>query len=505
MCLILLSVLCFAGAPDPLDTSACKSITSGKQSCQDSMPTGGNSDKFNFAFWTCSTPIIKAVNVNNGTVETEITINGEGFSTTKCQNEVMFGGHRCDVISPSETVLTCKLAKSGQPDIGVLLPLSVNVVNRGNALVEVMSEEKSSFSLIPSVDKIEPTSGSLAGGTRVTITGFGFWNSPLVSIGNPPCDIIESSDTKIICKSPVSAQDTQGEREVIVTTYVGEMPLKARCETETKNCKFSYASLWTPTVTSITPDTMSGSETFTVHGTNLGTDASNLEVVSGQVYAAVTEVSETLLKASFDSLPVGDNEVVVRRKGYGRASGTLSVTSNLNIAQITPSSGSVNGGTVVTLRGNGFVVNETDVTLGDTSCEIITTTLSTVTCKTEAHAAATVQAVVNSQGKSATSSYTFSSAATPVINSVSPESGFSGDTLTITGSNLDGSAVTVTLDDADCQVNAKSNTEIKCVLGHHASGPVAVLVDIEGSGHSNVDKSFEYLLLLSNISPSAGE
>ena len=50
-----------------------------------------------------------------------------------------------------------------------------------------------------SVDSIEPTEGSVGGGTHVTIHGSGFSNGDAVTIGSVACDAVSASDTQLTC------------------------------------------------------------------------------------------------------------------------------------------------------------------------------------------------------------------------------------------------------------------------------------------------------------------
>ncbi|XP_060573258.1 fibrocystin-L-like isoform X2 [Ruditapes philippinarum] len=490
------------GANNPVDASNCKSVITAKDLCSDSQPSGGDQNKFNFAFWTCSTPIVTSIDVNNGTVQTTVTISGEGLSGKDCQNEVKFGDYDCEVTSSSDTEVQCKFAKSDEPELGVLYPLNMRVGNRGHALISIASEEDTGFGLIPNIESITPTSGSLAGGARVTITGFGFGDSPLVYIGTSTCDIVESSYSEIICESPASSQ---GENDIEVHAYINGNPLPAECQTSTMTCRFSYASLWTPSVTAINPDSMSSSTTVTITGTSLGTDKTELEVIIGGSSATVLTANDTTLTARIDNIPAGDNDVIVKVKDYGKASGSLKIYGTPTISAIVPSSGSIHGETVVTVQGNGFVDNDTTVSIDGATCEISSTTLAEVTCKTQPHAAGSVTVAVSSNGVSYTSSsYSYSAGSTPTVTSINPVSGLSGQTLTISGSNLDGGAVNVTLDDVECSVISSSSNQIQCTLGNHATGSVPVSVLVEGKGRSNTDQQFEYQLSISSVSPVEG-
>ncbi|KAL4228989.1 Fibrocystin-L [Mactra antiquata] len=492
------------GSSEPVDSSACQSTTSVKSGCTDSLPSGGDSDKFNFAFFSCSTPIVNSVSVNNGTTQTEITITGEGFSTTECQNEVMFGDVPCTVTMATETRLTCNLDKTGEPELGIYHQLSMRVQNRGAALINIQSALDSGFAVIPNIDGIHPMFGSLAGGAFLTISGFGFGEDPFPTVGSYPCLVIESSYSEIVCETPASSM--QGEMDVEVTAYVGSAALPSRCEMGSLGqCKYVYAQLWTPAASSISPSAMSSATSFTISGSSFGTSASEVEVIIGGEYATIDSVTDTAIVASVDNLPAGDNDVLIRIKDYGNPTGSLTVTSTPTIDSVTPSTGSIHGDTAITITGNGFVVNDTVVEIDGTPCNITFTDLSEVVCITAAHAAETVSIDVTSNGESFPSeSFTYELASTPTVSSISPTFGLAGDTLSISGSNFDGGIVVVFLELSPCVVTYSDANLIECTVGNHSTGMAWVFVHVEGRGASNSDVEFEYQLSISGINPVEG-
>ena len=64
-----------------------------------------------------------------------------------------------------------------------------------------------------------------------------------------------------------------------------------------------------------------------------------------------------------------------------------------SIKSINPSSGSVYGGTVLTLTGNGFTAG-TSISLGSAVCTVINAALDTITCLTSEHADGTTSLTV---------------------------------------------------------------------------------------------------------------
>lgn len=67
------------------------------------------------------------------------------------------------------------------------------------------------------------------------------------------------------------------------------------------------------------------------------------------------------------------------------------VTGVASIDSITPSTGSVHGGTEVHILGNGFT-SSTTVKFDNVVCEITEVTINTIVCITGEHAAATASA-----------------------------------------------------------------------------------------------------------------
>ena len=64
-----------------------------------------------------------------------------------------------------------------------------------------------------------PDSGSLYGGTALTLTGSGFSNETKVKVGGMACEVTDFSDTEVVCVTADSAQ----EHEV---TNLGAHPCK---------------------------------------------------------------------------------------------------------------------------------------------------------------------------------------------------------------------------------------------------------------------------------------
>jgi hypothetical protein len=159
-----------------------------------------------------------------------------------------------------------------------------------------------------------------------------------------------------------------------------------------------------PTITTISPNSGStnGGTAATITGTNFVSGAT--VTFGGTASTGVIVVSSTSITATTPAHAAGAVNVVVTDSG---GSGTLTngftyVGSPPTITTISPSSGSTNGGTVVTITGTNFVSGAT-VTFGGTAATGVTVVSSTsITATTPAHAAGAVNVVVTDSGGSGT-------------------------------------------------------------------------------------------------------
>jgi energy-coupling factor transporter ATP-binding protein EcfA2 len=151
------------------------------------------------------------------------------------------------------------------------------------------------------------------------------------------------------------------------------------------------------------------------------------------------------------------------------------------VSAVNPPSGSTSGGTSVTISGTGFQYYAT-VTIGGVNATNVTTVNSTtITATTGAHAAGTVNVVVqnpDSQIGTKTNGYTYGSSTAPVVTSVYPNFGpvAGGTGIAITGS-LFVNGATVTLGGTSATgVTFVNSTTITATTAAHTTGSVNVVV-----------------------------
>ena len=491
-------------------SGGCSGDSTPLSNCSVSEPTGGDPTKFNFKFWTCTTPVVTGLSESNGTVNTNITVQGTGLSNNDCQNEITFGDGKCTGDLDSGPDVVCNIDSSNSPAVGLLQPITVRHNNLGYALVAITSVKARSFALMPAVSKVMPSKGSEAGGSLVQLQGSGFStdkNSVSVTIGGYQCDLMNLTYTEIVCRT----KGGQGQKdiEVRVKSSQGQW-VPAVCEGV---CKFTYAADFTPRMTSVSPTMVNGTEdtTLEIEGSGFGNNTADISVKVGGEICEVPAILNSSVQCTVGNLPAGPNNLVVMEvAGKGRASGSLKVTGKAIITEISHTEGSIYGGTQISISGNGFVEKMIAITVKENPCKIVSVNLSAVSCITPTNSNGREESV-NLKIMSNTISYpmttfNYTNQATPNISSINPTNGSAGTEITITGTGFDSQKekVTVNIGAASCGVVSSSETEIKCTAGASLVGLFPVLVHVEGKGRSDQRSEFEYQLLVNSISPKTG-
>ena len=232
-----------------------------------------------------------------------------------------------------------------------------------------MVEASAPVSTVPTVSSVSPSSGSVSGGTPITITGTGFVAGATVEIGQgsgagptaiPASNVVVVSPTEITATTGGSAKS--GTWGLFVVDSGGTSPANGD--------KYTYIG---PTVSSVSPasGTVSGGTNITITGTGFVAGAT-VEIGQG------SGAGPTAIPAS-NVVVVSPTEITATTGGSAK-SGTWGLfvidsggTSHANtgddytyqplpvptVTKVSPSSGSVSGGTPITITGTGFVAGAT--------------------------------------------------------------------------------------------------------------------------------------------------
>ncbi|XP_052063691.1 fibrocystin-L-like [Mytilus californianus] len=493
-----------SGISDPVDTSNCPGLNS--LTCQD-LPDLSPSSIFQFSFDMCHSPTITLLGRDNATAVDTVTIFGSGFSTTACNNEVTFGDANCIVKKATESSIECMIDSSNSPMIAVRQDVAVRVNNLGYALLAVEGQTARTLVVLPVVTSISPEMVSTNGGAVVNIMGAGFQGDTsdiTVIINGYNCPIQYVSYTEINCIAPPSGF---GTKSLVVKISVNDMTIPAVCDTE---CQLVYESAVSPELSDITPTSLNGDvTTLTITGSGFSTVVRNAVVKVGDVSCSVEAVKDSQIACTITHAPVGDLavDVVINDKGRATKSKTFFVTSQPVISNISPTQGSIYGGTEIVITGNGFINEKTVVSIGGSACDIKETNLSRIVCVTRSGSEGNASvAVVSNSVTYAEWRFEYSSAVTPIISVLSPLKGTKGTSLVITGSTFGSSdgENKVTVGNAPCEITFYNMTMIECTISEGSIGTATVLVIVEGLGVSNSDVQFEFEFAVTGIQKSSG-
>ena len=349
-----------------------------------------------------------------------------------------------------------------------------------------------------SVTGLSPSAGPLLGGTMVTITGTGFTGATAVDFGpNLATDLNPVNATTITADSPAGT----GTVDVTVTAPGGTSPTSPADQ-------FAYVA--TPTVSAVSPNDgpAAGGTMVTITGTGF-TRATTVDFGTNQA-TNLTVASDTTITA-YSPAGTGAVGVTVTTPGGTSATSTADqFTYAPSISSISPTAGTVSGGTVVTIMGTGFA-GATAVDFGATPATTFTVVgASTITALSPAGTGAVGVTVTTPSGTSATSpANVFTYYAAPTVTGISPTAGpLGGGTLvTITGTGFTGAtAVDFGTNPATNLMKLLSNTTIT-VDSPAGTGTVDVSVTSPGgtSATSPADQfTYQAAPTVTGVGPTFG-
>ena len=260
-------------------------------------------------------------------------------------------------------------------------------------------------------------------------------------------------------------------------------------------CGFHHELFMTPVLVAISANISQPGATLTLRGHGLSTTAADNAVTVGGEPCVVTAAAQDASYAA-PACPVGacsaardlvevnctlpphdafaPHAVGVSVAGYGAAPALAAATVgySVRLAAVSPASGSLGGGTTLTLTGDGLsrLASDVAVLIDGVGCRVATATYTQVTCVTGGHLAAATYAVVLSvRGVGATCAgactFEYSAAATPTLTSASwaANAGSASWTLALGGSGF-GTAPTVSVGSTACAVSTVSGTALQCAL-----------------------------------------
>lgn len=337
----------------------------------------------------------------------------------------------------------------------------------------------------PTLAAVSPSHGPVQGGTRITITGTNFQRGASVFVGGVPAFAVDVS-------SPTTAT------AVTNAARAGAADVRlVNPDAQAATLAGAYTYDPGPTIASLSPISGStgGGTTITITGTGFLTGA---QVLFGTDAAtSVTVNSPTELTAVTPARPVGVVSVVVRNADNQSAElpRAYRFVAPPTLTAVAPTSGDVNGGTVVRLTGTGFNAGSTVSFGGTPSTQVTLVSATELDALTPAHMPGAVDVVVTTDGASATlaGAFTYTRSA-PTLTAVAPVSGptTGGTLLTLTGTGFAPGATVTIGGTAATNVIIVAPELARVVIPAHAAGTVDVVLTNDDTQSATLTSGFTY-------------
>ncbi|WP_018974452.1 IPT/TIG domain-containing protein [Rudaea cellulosilytica] len=417
-------------------------------------------------------PTVTSFSPASGVSGTTVTITGTGFSTTPSANTVYFGSPTsgaANVTAATATTLTVTAPSDG--NIG-LIYVTVGGVQASSAGV---------YEYPPVINSFTPTSRSVGGSILISGQYFNFVHSATFGGGAVQNSVDVSGQTvqAIVPAGAVNGQISLRSSTGLVSNLSSQSLTVVTA---------------TPAITGISPSSGLVGAAVTITGTNFNSTPANNTVKFNGTVATVTAATTTSLTAT---VPTGatTGAVSVTVNGLTATGPTFTVKLPApTISSFTPTSASrfstmVIGGTNFSPTAGNNQVYFADSSGNPTIVATVnsaTTNSLTVTVPSNAFTGYVLVAVTGAVA-SVTSNFPFIvTVPTPTITGFSPQIGPVGTSVTITGTNFDGTTLAnngVTFNGTSAAVTTATSSSLTVTVPSGAtSGKIAVTVSSSQSG-----------------------
>ncbi|MFA7267390.1 MAG: IPT/TIG domain-containing protein, partial [Candidatus Nanopelagicales bacterium] len=199
-----------------------------------------------------------------------------------------------------------------------------------------------------------------------------------------------------------------------------------------------------------------------------------------------------------ETLAIIENNMAV----YGPTTTAPTITS------VSPSSGELAGGEILTILGTGLT--SASVTIGNLACTSVTVITGGITCVVPAAETLGPRNVTVSTGNGtaiATDAFTYGDPA-PTVSAITPNKGpiAGGNTVTITGTDLLGSTVTIGGEDCTAVDINEAGTSLTCTVPEGADPGAVDVVVTNPTGPTTVSGGYTYVAppTVNQITPDNG-
>ncbi|MDP1823565.1 MAG: IPT/TIG domain-containing protein [Archangium sp.] len=361
----------------------------------------------------------------------------------------------------------------------------------------------------PALSSLTPATGTVSGGTTVTLTGSNFAALAAVTIGGGAAAVVSRTATTLEVLTPPGLE---GAVDVVVSNAGGQ--------TATLAGGFLYfAPAGPPTVTSVTPVSgpTAGGTVITVNGLLFKTGAEVRLSVGGAPQQAtnVVVVNSTLLRATTPAHAAGLASLTVRNPVDALEGSRADVFTYLappTITSVTPNTGFTAGGLTVTIAGTAFRAGAAVRFGANAGTNVVVdpggSSLTVTTPPALVDGAVSVT-VVNTDTQQTVSpgAFTYNYPA-PTITTITPAVGFAagGTIITITGTGFQ-PAPTVTIGGNPATgVSRLSLTQVTAVTPPGMGGLADVRITNPDAQFATRTGGFRYVAgpAITSVSPARG-
>jgi len=357
---------------------------------------------------------------------------------------------------------------------------------------------------VPTLTGVSPSSGPVAGGTVITLTGTNFAAGATVTVGGVAATNVQVvSATQVRVTTPAG---TAGARTVQITVGGQSASLASG---------FTYVAGLTLTSISPASGPATGGTVMTLTGSGFVNGATVR--VNNVSATAITFVSATQVQATTPPGTAGARTVQITNPDTTTASLSSAFTyvAAPTLTSVSPVSGSTAGGTVITLTGTAFVSGAT-VRVNNVAATAVTFLSATQVRATTPAGTAGARAVqiTNPDGQSATlaSGFTYiAPAPAPTLTSVSPSSGPTGGgtVVTLAGANFVSGATVRIGATAATGVTFVSATQLRATTPAGSAGGQSVQVTNPDGQAVTLASAFTYTSStpgpsLTSVAPASG-
>ncbi|CAM4971603.1 unnamed protein product [Rotaria socialis] len=315
-----------------------------------------------------------------------------------------------------------------------------------------------------------------------------------------------------------SASNTSCSSYILNTTSCGQSTADVRHPTS-----FIARLCTVESIVSLSPVEGTAGTFLTIKGLNFSGQMNEYDIQIGPSYhCPIINISSTTLLCQItvnSTLNAAINQSVrVARacQGYLGSNGLLQFNFKASISNISPSMGSIYGGTQVTINGDGFNPKYTRMFIANVDYTNMTTVsysqiiFITPSQSTYQNYNLTVFVLVGINEATCLTppcQYSWATSVTPYLNSVIPSVTQNLTTFTLSGGNFFGGTGTilgtrVNIDNIACNITAMTNESITCFTTDVEVGRHNFVVSIEGVGNTNTYTSVISQLHISSISPT---